>query len=89
MTTNRCDELETVFLIKYHCIDDDVAYTALGKSDIPNKDRVWLLYTILKDADALDRVRFGMREIDPKYFRNKMAVQLLPAAQNAVVGIQM
>lgn len=89
MTMNRCDELETVFLIKYHCIDDDVAYTALEKSDIPNKDRVWLLYTILKDADALDRVRFGMREIDPKYFRNKMAVQLLPAAQNAVVGIQM
>lgn len=45
---------------------------------------MWLLYTILKDADALDRVRFGMRAVDPKYFRNEMAHKLLPTAQSCV-----
>lgn len=34
--------------------------------------------------DALDRVRFGMRAVDPKYFRNEMAHKLLPTAQSCV-----
>lgn len=74
----------TGFLIQYHCIDDDVARADLESSGIPDKDRVWLLYTILKDADALDRVRFGMRAVNPKYFRNEMAHKLLPVAQSCV-----
>lgn len=32
----------------------------------------------------LDRVRFGMRAVDPKYFRNEMAHKLLPTAQSCV-----
>ncbi len=74
----------TGFLIQYHCIDDDVARADLESSDIQGKNRVWLLYTILKDADALDRVRFGMRAVNPKYFRNEMAYKLLPVAQSCV-----
>ena len=74
----------TAFLIEYHCLDDRKALADLKTSNIRNKERVWLLYTILKDADALDRVRFGMRAVDPKYFRNEMAHKLLPTAQSCV-----
>lgn len=74
----------TAFLIEYHCLDDRKALKALKASNIRDKERVWLLYTILKDADALDRVRFGMRAVDPKYFRNEMAHKLLPTAQSCV-----
>lgn len=74
----------TAFLIEYHCLDDRKALADLKASNIRNKERVWLLYTILKDADALDRVRFGMRAVDPKYFRNEMARKLLPTAQSCV-----
>lgn len=74
----------TAFLIKYHCLDDRKALADLKASNIRNKERVWLLYTILKDADALDRVRFGMRAVDPKYFRNEITHKLLPTAQSCV-----
>lgn len=74
----------TAFLIEYHCLDDRKTLADLKASNIRNKERVWLLYTILKDADALDRVRFGMRAVDPKYFRNEMAHKLLPTAQSCV-----
>ena len=74
----------TAFLIEYHCLDDRKALADLKASNIRNKERVWLLYTILKDADALDRVRFGMRAVDPKYFRNEITHKLLPTAQSCV-----
>lgn len=74
----------TAFLIKYHCLDDRKALADLKASNIRDKERVWLLYTILKDADALDRVRFGMRAVDPKYFRNEITHKLLPTAQSCV-----
>lgn len=71
----------TGFLIEYHCIDDTVARRDLEALSLPDADRIWLLYTILKDADALDRVRFGLRYLDPKYLRNHIAHKLLPVAQ--------
>lgn len=82
-TVSDCNPA-TAFLIEYHCLDDRKALADLKVSNIRNKERVWLLYTILKDADALDRVRFGMRAVDPKYFRNEMAHKLLPTAQSCV-----
>lgn len=74
----------TAFLIEYHCLDDRKALADLKASNIRDKERVWLLYTILKDADALDRVRFGMRAVGPKYFRNEITHKLLPTAQSCV-----
>lgn len=82
-TASDCNSA-TAFLIEYHCLDDRKALADLKTSNIRDKERVWLLYTILKDADALDRVRFGMRAVDPKYFRNEMAHKLLPTAQSCV-----
>lgn len=82
-TASDCNSA-TAFLIEYHCLDDRKALADLKVSNIRNKERVWLLYTILKDADALDRVRFGMRAVDPKYFRNEITHKLLPTAQSCV-----
>lgn len=82
-TASDCNSA-TAFLIEYHCLDDRKALTDLKASNIRNKERVWLLYTILKDADALDRVRFGMRAVDPKCFRNEITHKLLPTTQSCV-----
>jgi len=71
----------TGFRIEYHCLDDAVARRDLEALSLPNADRIWLLYTILKDADALDRVRFGLRYLNPKYLRNDTAHKILPVAQ--------
>lgn len=72
------------FLIEYHCVDDGIVRSVLDSLEVEEKDRIWLLYTILKDADALDRVRFGIRAIDPKYLRNPMAHKLIPVAYSSV-----
>lgn len=50
------------FLITQHCIPDETAKNKLGSItgvSEEDKKRLWHLYVILKDADALDRVRFG------------------------------
>lgn len=47
------------FLIEQHCIDDETSLKILKKEFHEEKDIIELLYKILKDADALDRTRFG------------------------------
>jgi hypothetical protein len=39
----------------------------------------WSLIALLKDADALDRVR--VRDLDPNYLRHPIAKQMIPFAQ--------
>ena len=75
----------TEFLIKYHCLDDNIAIDYINNKFKPDKVAdVKLLYSIIKDADALDRVRFGSEFLNVNYLRNKeslnlafLAVQLL------------
>lgn len=70
------------FLIEYHCIDDDIACKYIEENfDEVDKDQIKLAYSILKDADALDRVRFGIRELDISYLRNKESKDLIFVAQ--------
>ena len=59
------------FLIKYHCRSDAEGYAEIGKKPILNaqKERVTMLYSIFKDADALDRVRLGIRDLDVNQLR--------------------
>lgn len=57
------------FLIEYHCLPDEKGYKKIEKSFTSNKDSIILLYKIFKDADALDRIRFGKQELDVKYLR--------------------
>lgn len=60
-------------LMTYHCLPDDKAFQFKNENEK-------LMYKILKDADALDRQRFGIRELDIKYLRLDFSHKLLFAA---------
>lgn len=59
------------FLIKYHCRPDADGYKEIATNPVLNaqKERVTMLYKIFKDADALDRVRLGIRDLDVSQLR--------------------
>jgi len=65
------------FLMSYHCISDNIALKELNNMNLSTKDIETLkfFYNILKDADALDRVRFGIKELDVDYFRLKNSIK--------------
>lgn len=52
-----------------HCIDDN-------KIKRVNNKELNLCLDILKDADALDRQRFGIRDLDFSYLRIKFSKKL-------------
>lgn len=56
-------------IIEYHCIDDSQFPQCSPKTQI--------MYQILKDADALDRVRFGIRTLDARYLRLEISKSLV------------
>ena len=77
------------FLIQYHCIDDKKAKKALDSDTrIEDKQKALLLYNILKDADALDRVRFGLRDLDVRYLRIPISKQLVLTADQCLRQIR-
>ena len=77
------------FLIKYHCLSDQSAAEYLETTDSSRaKKRTWLLYQILKDADALDRVRFGIYGLDVNQLRLPISHKLVPLAVAALNGIE-
>lgn len=64
------------FMIQYHCIEDGVAEEDMKKLFPQRKwNDIWTMYNILKDVDALDRVRFGFATenntdgLDVRYLR--------------------
>lgn len=78
------------FMIRNHCIDDETAKKELdGEFSSTRRDKAWLLYSILKDADALDRIRFGFAIVegsdglDVWYLRNDYAKKLVCFAYKA------
>lgn len=77
------------FLMEYHCKDDNLALKYLEDNNIKDKKNVWLMYKILKDADALDRVRFGVRSLDVNYLRLKESNKLLLVAQECLVNLKL
>ena len=60
-------------LIEYHCLPDEIGKNAISKAD-------WELYDILKDADGLDRIRFGIRELDINQLRTPEAKMMTMVA---------
>lgn len=58
-------------LMIYHCKPDE---------NIFETDQEYLAYKILKDADALDRLRFGFYELDTNYLRLNYSSELLLVA---------
>lgn len=65
-------------ICEYHCLPDEEGYACI-RGTFKNKEkqkRYMLLYSIFKDADALDRVRFCIRDLDLKQLRNPISKQL-------------
>lgn len=56
-------------IIEYHC-KDDIQFPQ-------SPPKIQIMYQILKDADALDRVRFGIRALDTRYLRLEISKSLV------------
>ena len=63
------------FLIEYHSAEDAFGYKEINDNPELRKqsDTVKLLFSIFKDADALERVRFGLQYLDMGYLRTEEA----------------
>jgi len=81
------DKKTISFLIEYHCLDDNVGYEFI-KNNFDDCERVLLLYNIIKDADALDRVRFGKYGLNMSYLRLSESRKMTLIARLCVNGIQ-
>ncbi|MEG1724871.1 MAG: HD domain-containing protein [Anaerovoracaceae bacterium] len=71
------------FLIQYHSVPDEEGMAAIEADPelSESSDKAVLLLNILKDADALDRVRFGIKELDVSQLRFPMSKTLVSAAR--------
>lgn len=71
------------FLIKYHCLPDEEGFKEIEEnpklSCDAERNRVRL--RVFKDADGLDRVRLGLREIDLTQLRLPISKKLVKAAR--------
>ena len=63
------------FLCEYHCLPDNEAYTTIENDNYlhMHQRRVRLLYDIFCDSDSLDRLRFGVSELDYQQLRTSVA----------------
>lgn len=69
------------FLMNYHCREDEKAKSALGRFPENDKKDLWKAYCVLKDADAIDRVRLDRESfVDPSMLRFPYSVKLIGAA---------
>lgn len=80
---NRNADFFTKFLCKYHCLPDEVCYAEIERNDKLRKNRelATKLINIFKDADALDRVRFGIRDLDINQLRLPVSKELTLVAR--------
>ena len=76
-TTHAPDPLVS-FLCEYHCLPDEEGYREIHNNRVLSKNRTRskLLYDLFKDADALDRVRFGFKALDLHQLRSSVSKEL-------------
>ena len=68
----QSDDPSMLLAVMMHCLPDD--HSAYGGKPI------WPLLSLLKDADALDRVRFG--DLEPAYLRHAATKEMVQFAQD-------
>lgn len=70
MGNRRADPIVS-FLCEYHSLPDEEGFKAIRETRAlsKNRARVEQLYRVFKDADALDRVRFGIQNLDMSFLR--------------------
>lgn len=69
-------------VIRYHDRHDSIGVDAIRHRP-DNRENAVLLYQIFKDADALDRFRFGPYDLDERYLRTEAARALVPFVRTA------
>ena len=71
------------FLCQYHCLPDADGYQEIrhNRKLSKGRTRAKLLIDIFKDADALDRCRFGLRDLDVDQLRLSFSKELPLAAR--------
>lgn len=71
-------------IMTYHDQDDKLGIKAISEEPEFAKEDSLLLYSIFKDADALDRFRLGPWGLNPEFLRNKEALELMDFAKQLV-----
>lgn len=86
-----CDETPDIYFIpeaelmmKYHDIDDMRGKVGIKCDFHGSMPRMFKLYDIFKDADALDRWRLGNGGLDPKYLRTEQAKTMVEYSHRIV-----
>lgn len=83
----------SAFAIEYHCKSDESAKKAAEEIFENPKDALRVLW-ILKDADALDRIRFGLPSqgsdaLDVKQLRFSVSKRIVPFVKQAINQIEL
>lgn len=68
---------EAYWLIYCHDLNDDKGYDMIRSSASKNLERAIVLYQIFKDADALDRFRFGSGACDKSFLRTEFGKEMI------------
>lgn len=84
-----CDNEELKFIMKYHSIPDRQALKELKNFPKDRQEPLKKLLYILKDADALDRVRFGIRSLDMNFLRLDFSKTLVLSATEILKGLKL
>ena len=72
---------QAYYIMSYHDLNDSLGISEMKRSSsLP--ERTILLYKIFKDADALDRFRFGPYDLNINYLRTEEALQLVDFAKD-------
>ena len=80
------DSQITKLIITTHCMDDSLIPSRINDfKGIEDKERALMLLKIFKDADGLDRIRFG--GLDVRYLRTKHAPELVLIAETLLKDI--
>ena len=83
------EDKDLEFLMKYHSRPDRQGINALKSFPKDRQQNLKKLLFILKDADALDRVRFGIRALDMNFLRLDFSKKLTFVAIQALKGIEL
>ena len=75
---------EAYYCMKYHDRDDVEGITSINNNFEDSANHTILLYQIFKDADALDRYRFGTHGVDKSFIRNRESIDLMDTALELV-----
>lgn len=59
------------FLCEYHCLPDEAGFKEIAENPLLNQDknRAEMLFKVFKDSDSLERIRFGIKDLDLNQLR--------------------